>query len=541
MRHLVPASLCVALVLRSVAVASDPAIVPVTVVIEGQSVNGVGLVTAVDNLAVNSLGQFLVEADTDNANTNADTVVVDASGLRFQEGQVLLLPAGATLDSFDALTLNDAGNAAWNLFIAGTTTSTDSGIYFNDTLTLLESTISTATAFTAPTPYIGFFETKFNNNGQVLVVASVDDPAIASTVDRALVIFDVDPVGTLLGESVVAKEGDVLAGQTAPVADFGTGPHNFAFSDGGDSMFFADTTDATTVDGNVYVNNTLLAREGSPSPIAARTWLSLSSSRMDLSPNGQHYVYTGQLSAPTTDDQLVVRDGVKFIQEGDSLPDIAPFLFTAFGTGGIRITDSGDVVWIGDWDDPNTAQDVGLFYNHKLLVQEGVTQINGQAVESISTVQDDLSISSNGRYILFEATLVGGLNGAFLIDLGPWTDLGGSLAGTNGAPRLRGAGALVPSQFVSFTVSEAAPNAQFALVLGLTPAFITPFYGGTLLPTPHLVISGFSTDANGNVLLPGVWPGGFPSGGAIFAQALVADAGAPFGVAISNAVVGSAP
>jgi hypothetical protein len=50
-------------------------------------------------------------------------------------------------------------------------------------------------------------------------------------------------------------------------------------------------------------------------------------------------------------------------------------------------------------------------------VQEGVTTIGGQIVDTIASVTNAHQMSDNGLYVIFEATLVGGIEGAFLIDL----------------------------------------------------------------------------------------------------------------------------
>jgi hypothetical protein len=520
--------------------ASDPALQPAKVLIEGDLVTGVGLVTTIDNVAVNANGLVFVESDTDNPNTAADGVITANGALLFQHGQALPLPAGATISSFDALAVNSNGDIGWNVNLAGLTTTTDSGIFRNDKLVIQEGTISSASAFSPGTPYIGFFETKFNDNNQVLIVASVDDPAIASTVDRALVLAQLDAAGNLVTEFVFAKEGDILPGQIAPVADFGTGPHNFDFSSFGDVIFFVDTTDATSVDGNIYLNASLIAQEGSPSPVAGRTWLSLGSARMALSGNGNHHVYQGQLSAPTSDDQLIVVDGNKFMQEGDTLPAIAPFTFTAFGTGALAVTNEADVIWVGDWNDPDTTKDVGLFLNDQLLVQEGVTQINGLTVESIALVQDNFEVSPNGRYIVFEATLAGGLNGAFVFDRGPWQKLGGGKAGTNGVPRLVGTGTLEAGTPISITIDKAAPTTLLALIVGLSQVNL-PYLGATLVPSPDVVIPGLPTDGDGFLRITTNFPAGVPAGVQIYMQALVIDTGAFANIAATNAVVATTP
>ncbi|TAH34331.1 MAG: hypothetical protein EYC70_15400 [Planctomycetota bacterium] len=392
--------------------AQQPFIEPA--VLEGDNVAGVGLVTLIDNLAINDSGDWRVEADTDNADTNADSVMLSPGLTVFlREGDALTLPAGASLDSFDSVTLNNLGHSGWNFFLDGTIgTSDDSGIYINANLVLQESFISTSPGFSPGTPYIGFFETKINDSNRILVVASVDDPIIASTVDRALVVLDTDPSGALLGETVLAKEGDVLPGQIETVADFGTGPHNFAFNNAGSALYFADLNGDTTLDGVIYLDSTILAQEGSPGPIPGRNWENLSSRPMDLNNLGG-FVFRGDLNGDTTTDEVIVQNGAVIVQEGDSLPGIAPFRLTGFGTGPLLIDDGGNVLWFGDWDDPDTTRDTGLFLNRTLLVQEGETLINGMLLESLSSTQDAFSLSDNGKWILFEGSLAGAVNGAF--------------------------------------------------------------------------------------------------------------------------------
>lgn len=393
-----------------------------TLVKAGDPVAGVGNASSIGNLAVNNSGDWLLEIDTDAA-TAADLVLVKGGSLLLREGQSLPgVPAGSvTLSSFDAVNYNNAGVFAGNIFLNGATTSTDSGVYQNSNLVMQESTISIAPEFSANTPYVGWFETKLNNSGQKLVMASVDDPAITSTVDRAIVLWNVGPTGTLLSEKVLAKEGDILPGHTQAAADFGTGPHDFDFNDAGVAMFSVDGAGATADDFALYVGDTKVAQESGPSPVAGRTWgtAGLGSSRVALNNTGGH-AYTGTLdSSNTADDLVIIRNNNKFIQEGDTLPAIGGvFTFTAFGSGPIDLDDNGNLLWFGDWNDTDTTKDTGLFLNDQLLVQEGVTQIDGMTVFSISGVEDGFRISDNGAFVIFEATLAGtagNLNGAFMI------------------------------------------------------------------------------------------------------------------------------
>ena len=384
---------------------------------EGDAIAGVGNVTAIWTLAVNDAGDWLVEVDTDNANTDIDFALLQNGSLLLQEGQALPAPAGATLDSFDAITLNNAGQSGWNFFLDGTTgTSDDSGIYMGTQLLIQEGDLSTASGFSAGTAYIGFFETKIDDTGRILVMASVDDPGIASTVDRALVVLTDDGSDALV-ETLFAAEGDLLPGQVETVADFETGPHNFALNDLGDVMFIADLNGNTATDHAVYVNDDLKAQEGSASPVGGRNWSVLSGAEVDLN-DACEWVISGSLDGAAATNLLIEKNGAKFRQEGDSLAAISPFLLTSFGSGPVLIANSSEVLWYGDWDDPDTDVDTGLFVDDTLLVQEGVTTVGGVVIDTLRGIQDGYAISPNGRYVVFEAVLVDGTEGAYMIDRG---------------------------------------------------------------------------------------------------------------------------
>ncbi len=385
--------------------------------LEGEFIPGVGNVTFIDNLAVNNAGQWIVEADT-NAATDIDSVLIRNSKLYLREGDPLDMPKGATIDSFDSINLNNLGISGWNFFLDGTKGfSDDSGIYLITELVIQESDISTAGGFSPGTPYIGFFEAKINNNDppQLLLMASIDDPNIPTTVDRALVVVDLSGPSPGFTETVIFKEGDILPGQTEAVKDFETGPHDLAFNDAGDVMFIAELTGDTTVDSAVYINGKLLAQEGSASPIKGRNWSTLGSGVVDLSNAGDH-VYRGRLDGDADTRDIIIVNGAKLVQEGDALPGTNGQPLTDLGFGPVLVNDNGAALWYGKWTD--TELIAGLFYDETLIVQEDVLTKEGFLFDSIAGGQDAFAISDDGRYLIFEATLPGSLTGAFLIDFG---------------------------------------------------------------------------------------------------------------------------
>lgn len=391
---------------------------PITVlVLEGDSVPGVGLVTSISAVAVNDSAAWLVELDTD-ADASSDVVLLKSGAVYLREGQALASPAGASLSSIDSINLNASGNSGWNFFLRGLTATTDSGIFYNAGLVIQESNISTAPQFSPNTPYIGYFDAKINDFNTMALVASVDDSAIASTVDRALVVVTLNSSGALVSESVVAKEADTLPGQTETVVDFGTGPHESAFNNKGELLYFADLTGSTATDGVIYLDGAKVAREGDPSPVAARNYEFLSGRGLDLNNLGE-VVFKANLDGDASSDEMIVVEGAELIREGQSLPMISPLKVTALGTasGPAEIDDDGNVVWFGDWDNLDLTKDTGLFINDVLIVQEGDIVGPGQVLATFNSGQNGFALSNNGRYVVFEAALTNTLEGAFRIEV----------------------------------------------------------------------------------------------------------------------------
>ncbi|TAJ16752.1 MAG: hypothetical protein EPO68_10545 [Planctomycetota bacterium] len=456
---------------------------------EGDVVAGVGAVTTINNLAINDLADWLVQADTNQADTNTDEVMLRSGLLYLREGDPLAAPAGATIGSFDAVNLSNSGHSAWNIFIDNTgSTSTDSAVFYDTTLQIQESTIATASGFSAGTPYIGWFEVKPNDTGSYLMVASVDDVAITSTVDRALVL-GVPSGGGPPAEAVLWKEGDVLPGQIEFAADFGTGPHTFAINDTLQVLFFADLNGDTTKDGVLYLGTSILAQEGSASPIAGRNWLSLSSAVVDLNDAGDT-AFTGSLDGDAATNVILIRNGQKLAQEGDTLPAIAPFKLTGFGSAPIQIDAAGNVLWFGDWDDPDTTRDTGLFLNGDLLVQEGVTTIGGVVLQTLAGVQNAFSMSDDGRFILFEGALTGSIDGAFLISpAGSVTAIPGCVGNAGTLALASG----TPSIGQPFTLASDVAQVSGALsFVGAAGGLIAPGPCGVSLPGLGEVFLGLS-------------------------------------------------
>jgi hypothetical protein len=395
---------------------SAPVISPLVMV--GDEIPDVGHVMTIDDIAINNSGAWLALVST-NASSGASVLLRNGVAMLRETSGVA--PDPAAVSSFGSLMLCDTGEAACHLFLSGTGGSaSDSGIYLASAAAPFVPGLVWQESHFAPglspgTRFIGFAKADVNDNRQMLIVCSVDDPAIASASDRAIYRVQLNAAGQVTGSTLIAIENQVLPGQSEPAADFGVGPHNSAINDSGDVMFVADLTPTTATDGVVYLNSTVIAQEGSPSPVPGRDWLALSTQvRMDLNSSGG-WVHSGTLAGDQSTSLVIVSNNGKVIQEGDGLPAIgAGLVFTAFGSGPIEIDDASNVLWFGDWND-NSSRDTGLFLNHELLIQEGVTTIDGVLIDEINSEADGYHISDNGRHIIAELTLANGVSGAFMI------------------------------------------------------------------------------------------------------------------------------
>jgi hypothetical protein len=115
-----------------------------------------------------------------------------------------------------------------------------------------------------------------------------------------------------------------------------------------------------------------------------------------------------------------------------------------------------------------------------------------------------------------------------------WTDAGGGLPGEH-VPALEGSGGEGAGQPLTLSLREAATAAPALLVVG-TSAALLPFKGGTLVPSPDLVLAGLLTDATGSLQLQATLPAELPPGLQLWVQLWVPDAGAPQGLSATNAL-----
>jgi hypothetical protein len=121
-----------------------------------------------------------------------------------------------------------------------------------------------------------------------------------------------------------------------------------------------------------------------------------------------------------------------------------------------------------------------------------------------------------------------------------WHYAGGGLAGVHGVPDLVGRGTFAPGSPTTLTLSDARPSAPVVVFLGFTPLY-APFKGGTLAPTPSLLLFGLSTDVSGGLTAGAPWPGGIPSGLTLWMHFWIQDPAGVFGWSAGNALSATQP
>jgi hypothetical protein len=527
-------------------------------VVQGDPVPGVGNALDIFDLKVNDTGVWLAIVQTDNPDPGLDTVLLENGVMTLKEGQVLPEPLGSILHGFHSVSINKGGDHACCFFLSGTVPpALDEALYFNANLVLLAGMDVQIPQFGAGVTYTSFLDARLNDFGQILVSAHVDDPKIPGTLDHALLLLEVDAAGNLLDASVIFKEGDLLPGQVEPIEDFNSTPAALAFNNLGDTIFVASLAGNSAVDGVVYLNGTLLGQEGHPAPVKGRNWEVLCTCTSVGLNNQGDYVFKGELEGDPATAGLIVKNGQKFVQLGDQLPAFAPFSLTSFGPAvPLYIDDDGQVLWWGEWDDPDATKNSGLFLDYKLIVQEGVSQTtSGHTFTKVDGTVNTLAWSPNHRHLLFAGVLDTGQTGAFLVEM-PIDPTAYCTAKTNSLgcqPSMIAFG--TPSLTIGappflLNATQLLNQSLGLLAYGFGEAAI-PFMGGTLCIGGH-VSRGMALSTAGNPSSPPDCSGAlsldfnalmlsgydplFIQGADVFGQYWSRDFLDPFGASLTNAI-----
>jgi hypothetical protein len=466
--------------------------------------------------------------------TSSDTTVNEvlmADGVAiWQKGHVVA--PGLAIHTFAWVDLNDGGDAVANVTLTdGTPFPDESGIVFNATLLARTGDVAATSGLPPGTVYVNLHDVHLNEARQLLVRALVDtDPAGPFGTLAVLLLWDVDDTG-ILAESVVVKAGDVLPGQAGGVTSFSISARSRALDAAGRALYSI----RAAPDGNtaVYLDDTLVVEQGDPIGGTTHVWGDLLNLSLDLNDVGDWVLVDNSADFSA---EVLALDGSAAFATGDGHPAPDGFTLTGIAAGlGLRVGDNRNVLWVGDWNDPDSSKKRGLFLGDRLLVQEGVSAAGGVPVDML-WILDGIDLSDDGRRVLLVATLDGGKQGLYRVDVGQWDDLGNGLAGTAGVtPALTATDTLCAGATVIPALRGALPSSQAHFVLGLSTLF-APLKGGVLVPFPDVLVFGLPVDTAGELVIELPLPDPLPPGIPLVMQFWVSDAGGPAGFSASNAV-----
>lgn len=522
-------------------------------IVEGDATS-IGSVTRIDNNDVNDNGDWLVELDTDNPDTKKDAAVVYNGSLLHAEGTAMGIPASHNMawvfDSFvDSMDVNDNGDVMIlmnaedvNLLVNDTKLVLWTNGNTGNSYVLMEQGVTANTVAGEPAGAVwsSIAEVWQNNNNEIMVSGRSSSDA-----DDMLAMLIHDGMGNITSQTVFAIDNVIHSTAFPPsngthadtIQGFASSKQNMALNNAGQKMFYVDdesfgpggTPDYTTVDSHFYVDTTEIAWEADDAPTPGPwPYKHLSSAEVDINDSGVWAAVWNDDNTDTTQDFFISLNGTVFVQEGFTAPGIpGGFVLTGPSYGHVQISDQGDLTWYGDWDDADLDKDTGLFRNHDLLVQEGVTMIGSEIVDTISSSSDGMAVSDSGRFIITELTLANGNEGSFLIEVpngiafcfgdgsGVICPCGNSGAAGEGCSNSTGAGAIISASGAAtvgadtlvLNVEQAPANVFSQFFQFANSAAVPALFGdGLLCATGGIQRLGvpMPTDASGNFASTGV-------------------------------------
>jgi hypothetical protein len=156
-------------------------------------------------------------------------------------------------------------------------------------------------------------------------------------------------------------------------------------------------------------------------------------------------------------------------------------------------------------------------------------QSNDGSVSHLSDVGDDL-LDAWLATGMAAPHVMSGLSWLVGSGSNPFTDLAGALSAAGSLPRLTGTGPAVPGESVSVSLAGGPPGASAFLVMGFG-LLNAPLKGGTLVPTPDILIEALPLNDRGNLSFVFPWPSDATPGSTLYLQYWIPT---PQGFAASN-------
>jgi len=372
-------------------------------------------VTFVGTSRIDDHGSWLSIVDSDFADAIQDAFLLRDGQVLLREGASLAGPAGATLDDFFGVASNAGGDVATLLKVHQPFVTFD-GLYFNARPVAVNGDLVGAPEVPAATTWDRFIGVWLNDARTLLVLGEINNPDFGSAREDALARVQLDAAGAVVSTNVLLTKGQFVPALNGTVRNVGNLVRNCAFNGHGDFMSVVYlASGARAVLRNL---DTVLAREGQPSPIAGRSYQILALSKVALNDFGD-YAFTATLDG-TTDTYCIFKNGQKFALAGDVLPFLSSPL--ANGTAApIFLGALGELFWrADDVDGDGEAFVRGM----DVIVQANSTLVGGALVTELSLREDAFHVSPDGRFWAGRVVLQNVGDALLTADFGlvaPWT------------------------------------------------------------------------------------------------------------------------
>lgn len=372
---------------------------PVIVLEDGDQVAGVGAVVEISACDVNDHGRWTAVVRTDQPNPNADFALLRNGAVMAVEGAPVSSPAGASATHFGVPRINNANQVCsiWSLQGTGSVTD-DKGVYCNGELLIQKGDVSTAPGFTPGTHYVDLHAARISDVGTILLVATVDDPAMSGPHKTALMVVEHDGAGNVLSESIHVRTGDIAGGTSETILELATEEAGLSFAHNGRIACRARLSGPTNADSCVLLDGAVAAREGSAvgDSITTAAWKDLAASVIDVNRYGQLAIYGLVALSGGSFDRLRLYLDDRFVM-GVGNQHLTHGLFEFFqnlGSGHSVCTDGGEVIFYGESIGDLGGTHSGLFTRYQDLLVSGLM---GPATSAIGGFR----ASDTGRFMIF--------------------------------------------------------------------------------------------------------------------------------------------
>lgn len=336
-----------------------------------------------------------------------------------RDGQVLLPTSGGAalgVNTVMSVSLANTGHVSSVVYIPGTYPGTVYDrytVFYDSTPILRPADASRSSAFPAGSYWSAIHDAAVNDRGEVFVVGDITPPSGSSGSKQVIAKLTVDAAGQVTSEQTLFADFDKVADGAGVTSAANPPRHAWEWEANNAGQVLVSLTLFPSSGGSaaaLYRDGTQLFKSGQATPVAGHVYGWIRASHMN---DAGDWAAVVTLDSSSTEG-LLVRDGQKVVAVGDLLSNgyhlttLDPITY---------IGNDGAVFWSGAWDDPNGARNIGIFRDQQLLVQQGVTSLDGATFSALNHTGLGMSFaaSDDGRQLAFGGTLADGRTGLFMM------------------------------------------------------------------------------------------------------------------------------